>query len=59
MFHILILESIPRVCNTVCSRNSCKPMIIIMLNDAVTFNALMSLPRKLSSLGLVYEMTVS
>lgn len=38
MFHILILQSILSVCNMVCSRNSCKSVIIIMLNNAATFN---------------------
>lgn len=38
MLHILILKSVPSVCNVVCSRNSCKSMIIIMLNNAATFH---------------------
>lgn len=38
MLRILILESILSVHSMVCSRNSCKPTIIIMLNNAAAFN---------------------
>lgn len=36
MFPILITQSTPSACNMVCSRNSYKSMIIIMLDNATT-----------------------
>lgn len=59
MFHILILESMPSECNMVCSRNTCKAVIIIMLDNVATFNSLTSPIRNSSSFGLLYEMTIS